>query len=948
MWGIKMKKFAFLKMNKFANESRYKKRWRGVIAILSCFVFFCTAYLLILPAKTMENEIVPESSIQQTNLSASHIEEDGAILEEVQSKPVTTSLPTTINVSVDWTQMPTDGNILVTLYKDGYPTDKKLTLNSTNLWEGKFSDLDAGNYYIKYTVIDGYEYSVNSESKENYEFIQTNSLVNGNTYILAHSGTSKKAVRNSSGTVLTDADITVKDATVAEAADDIQWYYNSVSLKNVATGGYLKLNTTGASTDSALQNHIVYENGHIRRTDTTTRYLRWYNGTYTSTAVSSYATDFTLYAKSNERTSVDFKIIGEKSKGNQNNSDNSSFEHNKTIDYLGDGILNPDTDLSGPDYYRLYLDMTGKQEPIDLLIVVDGSGSMSKTDVDNMRRDAAITKFLNGGTNTSNSNGFLSYFLSLNSENRVSVVQFYGKSAERDSHYVSNAAIDYTYDSSVLLDWTGRNRFVNCVGQNNSGTNYEAGLKRAANQFSNLSDDGHKKIMIFLSDGVPTYFQIDSNDVGTVCGGYTIKASDVGKRWGTGSYTSTANYPYCKNPSKKAFDDFLVSMPNVTVFTIGVSSDISETSQSASQSPEVLKYMAEQGNGVFLSVIDSMDELKLKLQSVFYPKNVSITDNLSKYVRYYDENPDVLVTMRDNTAGTVTELYRYGKLTSAATGILTDVTYTAGDTEEMPTGATGIIKAIFDVDYQFKPEYTYTLSFNVKTTQTAYNEYSSDGYNAVGDLNTDYKTNTTSSEKDGFYSNDSAFVSYNVSDKLMKEIYRKPVIQVEKPKSGTKYTITVAKIVSGIETKESFPFELTVSDSDGAGIDLSGIELPNGVTLKAKDGISNVLEFRLSDKEYVTLENLIPKGANLTLTEKEHNGYIVTMNADDLGNFSGDSQSFDINSELKITVTNSAGVRLPETGSAGNLLLTLGGLLIIAGACVYRCIQKCSRERGSE
>ncbi len=930
-----MKKTAFLGTTKKPTE----KRRCIAIAILSCFVFFCTAYMLILPATTMENGALPQNLAERM---------DGAIVTEHQSKPVATTLPTAINVSLDWTTLPTSGNMMVTLYKDGYPTDKVLTLNGENGWKGGFYDLDAGNYHISYTVMDGYEYSVNGETKENYEFTQTDSLKTGNTYILVHGSNQKQALQNNRGTSLTGTNITVSDGVISEAEDSIQWYFNGTSLKNAATSNYLKLNTAGASTDSAVQNHIVYENGHIRRTDSTSRYLIWYNNAYTSTTVSAYATPFTLYAKSNGTATVHFEITGNKVENNNGESDRSSFEHNKTIDYLGDGIPNPDTDLSGPDRYRLYLDMTGKQEPVDLLIVVDGSGSMSKTDVDNMRRDAAITKFLNGSTVSSNSNGFLAYFLNMNRENKVSVIQFYGKTADRDSHYVSNSAIDYTYDSTVLLDWTEKNRFVNCANQNNSGTNYEAGLKRAANQFSAVSDDRHKKIMIFLSDGVPTYFQIDRNDVGTVCGGYTLKASDVGKRWGTGSYTSTANYPYCKNPSKKAFDDFISSMPDVTVFTIGVSADISETSQSESQSPEVLKYMAEQGNGVFLSVISSMDELKLKLQSVFYPKGVIITDNLSKYVRYYDEKPDVLVTMTDHTTGTVTELYRYGKLTSAATGILTDVVYTAGDPEEMPTGSTGIIRAIFDAGYQLKPEYTYTLSFNVQTTQTAYNEYYSDGYNATGDAGTDYGTNTTSSEKEGFYSNDSAFVSYNVSDSLMKEIYRKPVIQVQKPKAPENATLTVAKTVSGIKTTKSFPFELAVFNSEGDEIDFSGIKLPKGVSLKEKDGIPNVLEFVLADGESVAFEHLIPKGAELILTETEHDGYTVTMNVGDSGGFAGESQRFEIENELEITVINSAGVRLPETGSAGNLLLTSGGLLIIACACVYRCVHRCSRERRSE
>ena len=478
-----------------------------------------------------------------------------------------------------------------------------------------------------------------------------------------------------------------------------------------------------------------------------------------------------------------------------------AFEHNKYIDAFRDGADNPDTDLddrarnnqlpagdNAYDLYRLYLDMTGKQEPMDLLVVVDGSGSMDKTDMDGgMARDTAITRFLNGGTDRATSDGFISYFLGLNPENQVSVVQFYGSTDNsRDSHTISNANHDYTFDSSVLKNWTHSNAFVDCANKYNNGTNYEAGLKRATEMFSSVRNDGHRKIMLFMSDGVPTYFLIDDSDVGFSANNYTLRSTDTGKRWGTGSYTTASNYLNCKEPSKRAFDEFMAANPEVTVFTVGVSEDISATSQSESQSPEVLQYIATNGGGEFFSVDSNMDELKLRLESIFYPAGVTITDYLSKYVRCYGTDPDVLVTMTNKSNGRVTKLYENGAVTAAGRGILSGVTFTDIDSSEAPTGDyTGIVSAIFDPNYKFEPEYTYTLSFNVETTQTAYNEYAAnlaDGHNGyggvTGDENTDYPGNTTSSEKPGFHSNLSATVSYKVSNVQKWEIYDDPVIQV--------------------------------------------------------------------------------------------------------------------------------------------------------------------------
>ena len=70
---------------------------------------------------------------------------------------------------------------------------------------------------------------------------------------------------------------------------------------------------------------------------------------------------------------------------------------------------------------------------------------------------------------------------------------------------------------------------------------------------------------------------------------------------------------------------------------------------------------------------------------------------------------------------------------------------------------------------------TYTLSFDVKTTDAAYDKYVESGYDKIaggdgnqteitGDADTDYlgtnPANTTSSGKPGFRSNDSAKASY--------------------------------------------------------------------------------------------------------------------------------------------------------------------------------------------
>ena len=51
--------------------------------------------------------------------------------------------------------------------------------------------------------------------------------------------------------------------------------------------------------------------------------------------------------------------------------DAAGFDHKKTLDSLNDGDDNPDTDLKGQDFSRIYLDMTGGSDGVDLLFIVD-------------------------------------------------------------------------------------------------------------------------------------------------------------------------------------------------------------------------------------------------------------------------------------------------------------------------------------------------------------------------------------------------------------------------------------------------------------------------------------------------------------------------------------------------------------------------------------------------
>ncbi|MBQ4317398.1 MAG: Cna B-type domain-containing protein [Clostridia bacterium] len=806
-------------------------------------------------------------------------------------------------VSVNISGMANDREVVVNLLNNGVPTGQSMILNSANSFKGSFTNLPQGSYSVEYTDFDDYMFGLTTNKTDGVEWVEVDNFTNGKTYVLVHSST--RAVQNSSSDDLSrSSSLSISNGKItSNVSNAMKWYYNGY-LQNVNTSRYLRLTSSGAATHASTAENFSYtSSGYIRQDSSTTRYLR-YSSYYRQTTSTSSATAFTLYEERALTTEITYTLYAEQTVYNPE-GDINSFEHNKTIDDLSDGATNPDTSLLGDDFYRLYLDMTGKSEPIDLLLVVDGSSSMDDEDMEGgMRRDEALMEFLNGSTSRVTDDGFIPYFLGLNDQNNVAVVQFYGLVDDvgfDDDAYISTENVDYTHDSAILLDWTSSlTKFVDCTCKTRSGTNYEAGLIRATEVLSSteVRNNGHRKVMVFLSDGVPTLYQINVNDIGNVgLNDYVISPDDVGKRYAEGL---ASYYQYNRDPSMVAFDDFMKANPGITVFTVGVSEDINAENTETSQSPDVLQYMATNGNGEFYSVYNSMAELKLQLESLFYPQGVTITDELSKYVRYYSEQPDVKVTMTHNETGETTVLYQNGAVTAAGRDILTSVTYTAGDTSIRPTASTGKVTAVFNSEYEFLPEYTYTLSFNVQNTQTGYEEIANTGsYNAVGDQNTDYGSNNTSSGKEGFYSNDDATVKYLISGTQHEDKYAHPVVQV-----STESLIVKKEWIDSLEPDEHDSIEVALILKHTVDGVTTETQVGQTVFLDSENGWQHIFtglpkqHFVSPDYEYTVQEVEVPSGYSATyeLTEDENgvltwiitntqdNGKIVIQKVDAFGN----------------------------------------------------------------
>ena len=452
-----------------------------------------------------------------------------------------------------------------------------------------------------------------------------------------------------------------------------------------------------------------------------------------------------------------------------------------------------DTTLTGDDFYRLYLDVTGAQDNrgYDFLFIVDttssmtevfGGGSNQSSGWQNAtdRRFYTLDMILNGGHRTMTSEGLVSQILAANPNNRVAVGSFSGSTngktwnLEGDDPSASNYA-------RTLLDWTSDPKLVDVYGDMHSGTNYGAGLIKATKLLDDSRSNGNKKIVIFMSDGTPYSYFIDYNN-----------GTEVAP--GTGTYVKGASgkehsldYDFARFKTQCA-DLFGSDYVNdLDFYTVGIGNDdmyrlVNMTNDWKGQGGVSAYYPGTNAE----ELIQGYNEIISK----YLVSNVTISDPLSQWVELYQDQADIKISCTHyNEAGTAVnteDVWKGACANGAITGswcgtaangngdnVIESVTYAPSDAAI--TSSTGRI------DVKFKPDYklgnvTYTLSFNVKVTDAA-----KDHEGAMpdkGDANTDKRTDMkTSSNQPGFFSNNGATAQYKMGSESKTREYPKPVVQ---------------------------------------------------------------------------------------------------------------------------------------------------------------------------
>lgn len=519
------------------------------------------------------------------------------------------------------------------------------------------------------------------------------------------------------------------------------------------------------------------------------------------------------------------------------------------------------------DTYTLNLNVTGKRsstsqtvsQPVDIALVLDVSGSMSETMGETTKLAAlkkAAKEFL---TNTANKNAAIA---DNGNKIRVSLVKF--ASTKRDT------TGNDRYDS-----WDGKRNYTQIVNnltdnmntlsasvdalQAGGATRADYGLEKANAVLAGARANA-KKVVVFFTDGEPnSHSGFDGGVANTA-----VKNAKTLKDSGTTIYSVGVFSKADPSDTSGKFNAYMNAVssnyPNATTYrNLGTRVDGGNYYMIASNSEGLSK--------VF-------EDIQQTITSTNGYTGVTIQDTLSKYAEFADDDPEKTAKVVTNDGTTVTAQWNI-KVNGNT------IIASPKSTEPLPDGV------------------TYTLQFDIKPTQKAYDDYAAnknaekDGYDGVtGSAGSDAAGNATSVDKPGFYTNDSACLAYSGDGETHAcgdaPYTEQPVDQV---KTGA---ITVQKKWADADGKAS---------SEGN---------PESVTftLQIDETDSREAAATADTNWTATFKNLAP-GHTYKVVEKAVTGYEtsyqsqdVTITADELWKANSDANTADNVKEWNVTVTN--------------------------------------------
>lgn len=495
---------------------------------------------------------------------------------------------------------------------------------------------------------------------------------------------------------------------------------------------------------------------------------------------------------------VSFRNVYTANGGGSGDEPEASLSHEKYIKRNDNGTYDITLNASGT--------VGSKTNPakVDIVLIVDTSGSMK----DNHKLDttkAAIS----------------------------SLVDVFN--AKGDSVDVKYKLVTFAKYASILTDqWVNGKTLYDKVKslKADGGTNYDQGFQKGKTAIDSARSDA-KKVVIFLTDGQPTYY-------GT-------------RPYGYGSDTSTTTLTTALNSAATiTCTDFYavgIGLPNkVRVYTDDGDIDEDYKDLTGQGVLDLIKNqvnaattdawnLTKDADGTYSSLTNKFQQIAGQTLTAAC-SNVVITDQLSKYVDVTDSSRLRVKVAERNTAGAYSDKYSHD-FTLDVTGNDAKVTVDDEDIATVSYNAeTKTATLDFTDSYKLEANYYYYLTItNVIPNETAFKQYVKNKYGyggTVGDPSTDegqdgyYATNNkadaatkviTSSGQPGFVSNAKATVSYKKKESgpTITEEYAKPVVQVQ--------TIPVKKVWSGAEPDDGTKILVQLVDQKGDPVEGKILEL---------------------------------------------------------------------------------------------------------------------------
>lgn len=431
-------------------------------------------------------------------------------------------------------------------------------------------------------------------------------------------------------------------------------------------------------------------------------------------------------------------------------------DHTKSITYNNGGKYTLNLNVVGKDTRESH----ETTEKIEVVLVLDTSGSMNYCMDGSQRRcnksnperltalKEAATSFIDA-TETTNDT-----IQDENSKVRIAIAQF---------GQTSGVVSSLTSDTAALKSSVNRLSANGATPADKGMTAAQTALRQAR--------PGAKKIVIFFADGVPTTQSAFSTRVAN----NAVQTALAMKSAGTLIYS--IGIFEGANPEQQSFGNRENDQANQFMHAV------------SSNYPNVTAYdKANWGTGGNLGYYKAtnsaddltkiFDDIQKEITTGSAYSGVSIVDELSEYAQV-DGVVWNMASMRNFGGAT------YYRVTG---GVTLNVT-------NLPSGATppvlerdytlwysdagnGKIRVEFAGDYELLHNATYTLSYGIVPTDSAYARVNMvDGginYDATGDAG----TGTTSAGKPGFRSNASAQVCYTFDKQSACAAYQHPVLQV--------------------------------------------------------------------------------------------------------------------------------------------------------------------------